>query len=658
MINITVGGVAYPVPSSAADTNWAAQQIAFQKALAAAAGSAVNAGVISAASYGVSPDNDGDTNNAAMIPAIAAAVAAGQELLLPPGDLDLGMHAQPSTAGLPGAAALVASVTIRGAGTDATVLVSDGWVEPTYSGPVTIISQNDNATAMIAIAPGLNVNIKLADMTLRGPPEADLTHALSNVWGIYCGGGGSLTLERVNFENFNQSIKLSPNYPAFPGAGTRFVMFDCYDQFRGTGVLHEAATGSEDFDDQLKCRHRYQSNLAALISQLPTISAACHCLYISNGVSLRTIQNTYEETGGSGGESGCAWRHYSVGDAEVPKYSESIGDVFLSGCAAAIIPNPNFVSTIQDPTIHTADRSGNTAIQTPGPVIIDGLHMIGASASSFGISDGAFTSGRVSVSNSVIEGDWLYPLSRVNDAADRWKIGPNVEFRCTSSGGGGGVRILGGGLDIDGALFDVTGGGTGASMFLKGGSVRMGNTRFSSGCKYMVISADQANLSVEFLPGNLSELATRPMFVTPEAFIATLAGDAGWLGDLGFTLSTAPSSQLNGSLQVAQGVGTYTASGASPNVALTLAWDGDTFVIDQAAGPTIDSIHMAGAIAGGAVVNDLNAPCQATVKLYVKQAFTLGNTGNIVAAGGARTVGAIVTLTYMNTIATPAWVEV
>lgn len=35
MINITVGGVVYPVPSSAADDNWAARQAAFEQALAA-----------------------------------------------------------------------------------------------------------------------------------------------------------------------------------------------------------------------------------------------------------------------------------------------------------------------------------------------------------------------------------------------------------------------------------------------------------------------------------------------------------------------------------------------------------------------------------------------------------------------------------------------
>ncbi len=35
-VNITIAGVVYPVPSSAADTNWAADQVAFEQALAAA----------------------------------------------------------------------------------------------------------------------------------------------------------------------------------------------------------------------------------------------------------------------------------------------------------------------------------------------------------------------------------------------------------------------------------------------------------------------------------------------------------------------------------------------------------------------------------------------------------------------------------------------
>ena len=43
MIEITVDGVAYEVPSSAADTNWAAKQVAFEQALATAVNEAVAA---------------------------------------------------------------------------------------------------------------------------------------------------------------------------------------------------------------------------------------------------------------------------------------------------------------------------------------------------------------------------------------------------------------------------------------------------------------------------------------------------------------------------------------------------------------------------------------------------------------------------------------
>lgn len=660
-VNVDIGGIQYPYPNSAADQNWAAQQLAVIQALAANGGSSGGgSSAISAATFGFLPTATGVQNQAAWVLAIAAARADNVPLFIPDGTYDCNGHSlAPIYGGAGVGASLVfpGSVEVFGAGPGKTILAISGWIEPTYSDPVTIIDQNDNAAALMVVQPVDGIEVKLSNLTLKGPAEADLTHALSNVWGIYSGGGGSLELNNVFFENFNQSIKFSNNFPAFPGTGTRFSMIGGYDQFRGLGFLHEGDSDSEDFHDELKCRHRYQSDLAALISQLPTISAACHCLYISNGVSLRTIQNTYEETGGSGGESGCAWRHYSVGDSGVPKYSQSIGDVFLSGCAAAIIPNPNFVSTILGPTIHTADRTGNTAIQCPGPVIIDGLHMIGVGGASFGISDGAFTSGRVELSNSLIEGDWVYAFSRINDAADRWKIGPNVEMRCTSTGGGAAVRTLGGGIDFDGVLFDVTGGGTGASAFLKGGSVRMGNTRFTAGCKKLVIAADTAALSVEFQPGVIWDDSTRPA-ITPAAFIVTLSGQTDWYQGLGFQLTAPPSSQLVGSLQARPGIGTYAKSGASPNIALALPSNADTYVIDEAASPTIDNINMAGQAGGGAVANDLNCAYQPTVQLYVKQAFALGGTGNIVASGGLRPVGSVITLTYVNTLGTPKWVEV
>jgi hypothetical protein len=42
-VSITVDGVAYDVPSSAADTNWAAEQVAFEQALATAVNEALTA---------------------------------------------------------------------------------------------------------------------------------------------------------------------------------------------------------------------------------------------------------------------------------------------------------------------------------------------------------------------------------------------------------------------------------------------------------------------------------------------------------------------------------------------------------------------------------------------------------------------------------------
>lgn len=59
-INITLDNVAYPVPSSAADTNWAADQVAFEQALAAAINDAVrvlNVNTTSVGNVGSGEDN-------------------------------------------------------------------------------------------------------------------------------------------------------------------------------------------------------------------------------------------------------------------------------------------------------------------------------------------------------------------------------------------------------------------------------------------------------------------------------------------------------------------------------------------------------------------------------------------------------------------------
>jgi hypothetical protein len=50
-ISITVNSVAYDVPSSAADTNWAALQVAFEQALATAVNAAIAANTALAAKF-------------------------------------------------------------------------------------------------------------------------------------------------------------------------------------------------------------------------------------------------------------------------------------------------------------------------------------------------------------------------------------------------------------------------------------------------------------------------------------------------------------------------------------------------------------------------------------------------------------------------------
>lgn len=605
---------------------------------------------LDATDYGLSTSASGTVNAAALVVAIAAAGAANKELFIPIGTYLINMHNCSYAGAIKAAIALGASVVIRGAGAELTVLASDGWLEPTYSDPSTILVANDEATALVALQPVSGIVVTLSDLGIMGPPEAGLTHVRSNVWGIYSNGGGSLTLNNVNFSNFNQSMKLSNNYPAYPGTGTRLKISGGYNQFRGgAGILHDGATGSEDYNDQLLCKYRYQNDLTPLISGV--FGDARHCLYIANGVSLRTVQNRYLATGGTAGFSGCAWRHYSVEVGGVPLYSESLNEYFDRECAAAIIPNPNFVSTIRGAVVYTRNASGNQAAQLPGTAVFDDCHFIGEIGAGSAISDGAFSGGCAIISNTLFTGDWAYAVGRISASAANWKIGPNVEFRHSSSTGGGGIRNLGGGMDIDGVVFDVKGTGTGGAAFFKGGSVSIANTRFATGCKYMVISADSANLTMRFLSGNSIDDGVAPVIVV----VANTLGFSGqWFNTNGYALTGVPAGTLSGSLQTPYGTGGYVYASNR----LVLDWAGDTYLINEGGGPTINNINMKGDTAGGAVANDLNAPVQCTVKLYVQQAFTLGNSGNIVAAAGARTAGTVVTLQYLNTLATPKWVEV
>jgi hypothetical protein len=685
----------------------------------------ISANYIDALAYGLATTNTGAQNNAAMASAIAAAQAAGKILRIPAGTFKFNTHglAPTNSGGVPAAIILTSSVVLRGAGMNATILVSDGWVEPTYTDPETIDVQNDNGTALFHQF-GLGANVVLGDMTLQGPPAVDLTNTLSNIWGIYSAGGGSLRLERVKTTLWNQIIKFSPNYPAYPGMGAKFSAVDCVCEFRGlaflgggigphlnydaqsanfsvgsvltggtsgataiivddtdagaTGTLilkqvggtfvdnetiTDAAGGSATANgavygggasiDMLRCEFRYHTELDDLISQLPSTSEARHGLYISNGTSLRTVQCSFLATSGSGGEAGCAWRHYSVGDADVPEYSESIGDYFARNSHKAIITNPNFPTTVIGATIHT--QAGEGAIHLSGAnAKICGCHFVGERGAVSGIFDGAFTGGSAGIENCSFEGDWVFAISN-NNGAGLWKV-TNCRFEHSSSSGGSGIRINAGKLDVDGAVFNVQGAGTGGSLVGRGGAIRVGNTRFASGCKYPVFSANLGDLSVEFLPGNVWDDTGSVPLCTADAHNLTLKGQANWPEfsgqGVGLALAGAFGSSLTGQMQCGRGVGAYEYSAGELLVNGTF----DTYSINEGGAPVLQTINMKGGLGAGAVVADHLRYYAPTIRLYAQQAFRLGSEGNIVSSGERVEVGSIVTLQLMQ--GAGKWVQI
>ena len=75
-VNITVAGVSYSVPSSAADVNWAAQQLAFEQALAAQGNTSVQRLYANSVPVGTGLDNTEDTLMSYTLPAGALSTAA------------------------------------------------------------------------------------------------------------------------------------------------------------------------------------------------------------------------------------------------------------------------------------------------------------------------------------------------------------------------------------------------------------------------------------------------------------------------------------------------------------------------------------------------------------------------------------------------------
>ena len=181
-----------------------------------------------------------------------------------------------------------------------------------------------------------------------------------------------------------------------------------------------------------------------------------------------------------------------------------------------------------------------------------------------------------------------------------------------------------------------------------------------SGTKPNYIDTTVGAATLEYWGVRWGSSATAPTEINAPSAALTIRGADNQMAEssgqaIGFVLlNNTNITNLTGNLQCRRGVGGYTYTNADR--VLRLNWNYDTYEINEGGGPTIATINMLGSQTGGTVPTDQNRFCGAIVKLRVVQAFTLGNAGNIVAAGSERAVGTVVTLQYFPSAA--KWHEV
>lgn len=633
-----------------------------------------NAGTISAATYGFRTANTGTQNNTALATAIAAAQAANKELILPPGTFLMNMHDLVGQAGYAtiGAILIGAPTTIRGAGQDLTILKADGWIEPAYHGPVGGVGyvkdtvEDDGAAMFVTKSTVANANLTLSDMTLEGPPAGTsgggvlgLTMDQTNVWGIHCNGGGTLTLDRVTMTMWCQDIKLNPSYPTYPGLGTIFKANDCYFRWRCVSILAGGEPGSGDRNDFTNCTWEFNDDAPTLLfsTEGGQSNGANHALYVANAASLSTLNCRFLKTGGI---SGFGWRHFSVSADADPEYSRSIGDYFGPGCEAAICTHKTYPSSISEATVVVAaDKSGITSF---GPCNITDTTIYGETGAVYGITNGSVPGARPNIRNTTIRGDFAYPIRSFQSNGGAWKLGPGLDIQCTSSTGGAGIAIDAGSVDIDGARIALSTGT--APLLITGGTVKISNTEIVDGPPNgigMFISNTAAPIVVDFGPGNKWSTNDANVFISPATAVNTIKinGDASFYENtpglgIGFAItSNLFVNLLSGNFKPRPGIGVYS---YASNV-LTLNWNYDTYLLNEASTPTISTINMAGSVSGGAVASDHNRIAGATtVKLYATQKFYLGPSGNINVNNQLVEAGTFVTLQWFPSLS--KWCEV
>ena len=619
---------------------------------------------IYAQTFGVSASNPGANNNIAM----AAAASSGvSEIVLPGGRLKFSLHNLMGT----GAINVTRSITIRGLSRNKTILKGEGFVEGDYKNDPQqgyIITQpNDNYCSLFNIHAGKN-DVALLDMTLEGPDVAEITGDLNVCWGIWCGGGGSLRLERVDTRLWNQAIKCSPEYPSYPGIGTKFEAVDCVIGYRSSsGTLHiEGRDLAHDSCDFVRCTFEYDDGGTPTVAMQPTSNGEYPCTYVNCGVSFSATDCHFKRSGrGTGATSSSfGWLHFGSDKStgpRAPRYARAVNCVFDSelehGMLAAATANTQIVGC----TFRT--RAGFSGILPFGPITVYDCTLLGAAGSQYGIVD---ENGGEDVAATIIgcrfgqvgQGDgYVYGVRRIQPGSREWNI-----IGCTFSDinpAGSAVGIDFARVAVQNSIFQL---GSGAySVRLTGGTGIVNNCHFNTS-RPVYVDGFSGDALLE-LQSNSWDVSAPTQVNYPGPNTVKIGGSNNrffegrpGIGEGFFVVSLFPLDHLAGDMSLRHGVGNYTFNAGTGT--LTGSWNYDTLMLDLPSGSTVQNLLLEGSNAAGVVPTANLRFCAGTMKIQARQPFNLGVSGNILPKGGARRVERNEVLILHHFPASMKWVEI
>jgi hypothetical protein len=221
--------------------------------------------------FGLLTSNSGADNAIALAAAVASAISTGKVLVIPPGTFEVSVHG----AALFGVASMTATCRIRGSGKSLTKLKAVNF------------NETADASAMLFRKPAGAFAVWLESMWLEGPDAADLTIDTNNIWSLWGGGGGEIHLHDIKTTLWCQAIKLSNEYPSFPGASDKiFLTGACEIGFRCTGLLHNE--GNDPTSALFYSRGTTWSKDLGVpqLTTGPASNGSYDCTYINRGVTI------------------------------------------------------------------------------------------------------------------------------------------------------------------------------------------------------------------------------------------------------------------------------------------------------------------------------------------------------------------------------------